>query len=109
MRTKKRILFHGEAKTSKNGQKRTKNGYGVTPSLGITIFRVPQPAPLDLGTMQPLNPSLVGLVIGLCFVSLWIFCNCQSAIEKKSFVMDYITKEIMLGNVPTFHHIKISL
>ena len=33
MRMKKRILCQGEAKTQKNGRKRTKNGYCVNSSL----------------------------------------------------------------------------
>ena len=33
MRMKKRILFQGEAKTLKNGRKRTKNGYCVNSPL----------------------------------------------------------------------------
>ena len=33
MRMKKRILCQGEAKTSKNGRKRTKNGYCVNSPL----------------------------------------------------------------------------
>ena len=38
MRMKKRIVCQGEAKTQKNGRKRTKNGYCVNSPLGYQTF-----------------------------------------------------------------------